>query len=171
MITIKLASITDSEVLALLGRITYTESHGEYIENKNHLFTYNNNAFDIEKIKKQLDNANNIFYIIYANGFPAGYSKLVLECNFKTMKTARNCRLERLYILQEFLPLKLGKLLFDKVVSKAKKLEYETLWLSVYIKNDRAIKFYTKNEFINIGSLTFQVDETGYENHVLAKKL
>ncbi len=37
MIRIKLAKETDIEVVALLGRLTWAESHGHYIDDKNNL--------------------------------------------------------------------------------------------------------------------------------------
>ena len=45
------------------------------------------------------------------------------------------------------------------------------MWLSVYIKNNRAIRFYQKNEFKNVGELNFIVNGKEYENIVFQKKI
>ena len=37
MINIKKAEASDADILALLGRLTYIESHGHFIEDKNDL--------------------------------------------------------------------------------------------------------------------------------------
>jgi len=45
------------------------------------------------------------------------------------------------------------------------------MWLSVYVENFRAIKFYQKNEYKHIGNILFMVNKTPYDNLTLAKKL
>ena len=57
------------------------------------------------------------------------------------------------------------------IFKKATELKYDNMWLTVYIKNNRAISFYQKNEFKNVGSYNFQVGEKVYENIVFSKKL
>jgi hypothetical protein len=52
MITFKTAITTDTEILALLSRITYVESHGHFIDDKNDLFKYCEQAFSIKKQQK-----------------------------------------------------------------------------------------------------------------------
>ena len=44
-IDIKIAKKTDFEVLALLGRVTYSESHGQYIDDKNDFLNVIGEAF------------------------------------------------------------------------------------------------------------------------------
>ena len=66
MIEIKTAKASDTEVLALLGRLTYVESHGHFIEDKNDLQQYINGAFSVSKTKEELNNSKNLYYIIYA---------------------------------------------------------------------------------------------------------
>ncbi|MDC1162180.1 GNAT family N-acetyltransferase [Tenacibaculum sp.] len=171
MIEIKVATNSDVEVIALLGRITYTESHGKYIENKDDLLNYNNKAFSIENTRVAVNKSNNIFYILYYNNLPIGYAKLVLNISFENLTKPNSCRLERIYILNDFLPLKLGQQLYNIVIEKALSLKFDTIWLSVYIKNERAINFYKKNKFTSIGTLQFKVDEREYPNTVFSKAL
>ncbi|WP_299121019.1 GNAT family N-acetyltransferase [uncultured Tenacibaculum sp.] len=170
-IHIRKATETDVEVLALLGRITYSESHGHFINDKNDLLAYNNKAFSIAKIKEDIDNNNNLFYILYVNNLPVGYAKLVLNATHESITSTTNCRLERIYILNDFIPLKIGQQLLTFIESKAKELQLDTIWLSVYIKNERAIRFYKRNEFKDTGKLDFLVNGNSYENFVLSKKI
>lgn len=46
----------------------------------------------------------------------------------------------------------------------------ETMWLTVYVKNNRAIQFYKRNAFIPVGTFDFLVNETVYENWIFSKK-
>jgi ribosomal protein S18 acetylase RimI-like enzyme len=171
MIKIKKAKKTDLEVLALLGRVTWSESHGPYIEDKNILAKYLKDNFSIFKTKENLNNPKNIFYILYVDDFPAGYAKIILNEKQEHIASENNCRLERIFILYDFIPLKIGKQLLTFVEEKAKALQLDTMWLSVYIKNSRAIRFYEKNEFKNVGNLNFEVNAKKYDNIVFSKKL
>ncbi|WP_298420402.1 GNAT family N-acetyltransferase [uncultured Kordia sp.] len=171
MIEIKTATEANTEVLALLGRITYIESHGHFIADKNDLTAYVNNAFSISKTRQEILNVKNFFYIIYVNQFPIGYAKLVLNAPNENVVSKNNCRLEKIYVLDEFIPLKVGQQFLAFIVEKAKELQLDTMWLSVYIKNNRAIRFYERNDFKNVGELNFLVNGTSYENIVFSKKI
>lgn len=171
MITIKIVDTSKAETLSLLGRITYTESHGQFITDKSDLFHYNNKAFSVENITNSILAPNNVYFIIYKNDFPAGYAKLVFNALNENVKHSSICRLERIYILNEFIHLKLGQKLLDEVLHYVKKMSYNVVWLTTYIKNDRAIHFYEKNQFSRVGKYDFIVGNTGYENIVFEKQL
>lgn len=171
MIKIKIATEADIDVLALIGRLTWTESHGPYIDDKNDLIKYLDANFSISKTKQDMDSPKYLFYIIYADDIPAGYAKLVLNAANESVTSQNNCRLERIFILNDFIPLKIGQQLLTFVEEQAKTLQLDTMWLSVYIKNNRAIRFYERNEFKNVGELNFIVNGKEYGNIVFSKKI
>ncbi|WP_298903428.1 GNAT family N-acetyltransferase [uncultured Psychroserpens sp.] len=171
MIKIKKAIESNTDVLALLGRLTYVESHGRFIDDKNDLLQYINEAFSVSKTKEDINNPKIIFYIIYVNDLPAGYAKLIVNAYHKDVVSQNNCRLDRIYILNEFIPLKIGQQLLTYVEKQAKELQLDMIWLSVYVKNHRAIRFYEKNEFKNVGELNFLVNGKPYDNIVFSKHI
>ena len=171
MLAIKKATKKDVEILALLGRITYTESHGHFIDDKNDLSKYNNNAFSISKTKQDLITSNNLFYIITIDDLPVGYAKLVVNVAHKSIVSQNNCRLERIYILNDFIPLKIGQQFLTFLEEQAKELQLDTMWLSVYEKNHRAIRFYERNEYKSVGEINFIVNGKEYENIIFSKKI
>ena len=171
MINIKIAEETDTAVLALLGRLTYAESHGHFIADKNNLLKYLDKNFSVSKTEQDIKNPKQFFYIIYVDDLPVGYAKLVVNAKHESIASINNCRLERIYVLNDFIPLKIGQQLLTYVEEQAKALQLDTMWLSVYIKNNRAIKFYERNEFKNVGELNFLVNGKSYENIVFSKKL
>ncbi|MFY0604983.1 MAG: GNAT family N-acetyltransferase [Flavobacteriaceae bacterium] len=171
MINIRIATLADAQILALLGRVTYKESHGDFIENKDSLLNYQNDAFSIAKIKAELQDPAALFYIAYVNGLPVGYSKLILGAKKKLVLSKNTCSLERIYVLNDFIPMKIGRDLLNISLDKAAELEFDTIWLSVYFKNERAINFYKKNDFEAIGFTDFILDGTNYNNILFLKKL
>jgi ribosomal protein S18 acetylase RimI-like enzyme len=171
MVELKTATLEHIEILALLGRITYTESHGEFIDDKNDLLQYNNEAFSISKLSKDLKDAKNLFYIAFADGIPVGYAKLILNETHETIASANSCRMDKIYILNDFIPLKIGQQLLSFLEEKFRELELDTIWLATYIKNFRAIKFYTKNEYKAVGEINFSVNGKEYPNIIFSKDI
>ena len=171
MISFRQATINDITTLALLGRITYSESHGHFIDDKNDLLAYCNNAFSIEKLTNDILNKNNLFHLVLVDNLPVGYSKIILNTQFEDKNEKTSCRLERIYILSHFLPMRLGQPFLDFIIEKIKNKNATSMWLSVYIKNERGINFYTKNQFKNIGQLNFPVNGKIYDNFVLSKNM
>lgn len=171
MIKIKIATKKDTEVLALLGRLTWVESHGHYIEDKNDVLKYLKENFSVSKTKQNLNSSKQHFYIIYADDFPVGYAKLIVNVSNENITSQNCCQLERIFILNDFIALKIGQQLLTFVEEQIKKMQLDTIWLSVYIKNIRAIRFYEKNEFRNVGELNFIVNGKVYENLVFSKQI
>ena len=171
MITYKIAKVSDIEVVALLARITYVESHGHFIDDKNDLQKYCEHAFSIKKTIEDLKDKNNLFHIAYVDSFPVGYSKTALNKPFEDKTEESSCKLERIYILSDFIPMKIGQPFLDHIIGEVKERNATSMWLSVYIKNERGIRFYKKNEFNNIGETSFMLNEKEYDNIVFSKKI
>lgn len=171
MIKIKKATENDIEVIALLGRITYSQSHSVYIKHKEDLLKYCDEAFSITKIGQDLKSKNQLYYLMYLNDLPIGYSKLLLNTNHDAISSTNNCRLDKIYILENFLHLKLGQQLLNFVIAEAQQINLDTIWLVVYIKNSRAIKFYQKNGFEPKGEILFNVNGTNYLNFIYSKNI
>jgi len=171
MIKIKKATESDIEILALLGRLTWAESHGHYIDDKNNLSKYLDKNFSVSQTKLNMNNPDQLFYIMYVDNLPIGYAKIIINATCEHIVSQNICRLERIFILDDFIHLKIGKQLLTYVETQSKALKLDNMWLSVYIKNKRAIRFYEKNKFENVGALKFLVNGTSYENIVFSKNL
>ena len=171
MVTIREANKEDAVHIALLGRITYTESHGGYIDQKEDLLEFYDKYYFVSKIRNELSDKENVFWIVFSNELPIGFAKLSLNINYTKIENKNSCKLQRLYILNDFISLKIGSQLQDIILEKAANLKFENIWLTVYYKNTKGIKFYKKYGFNELGSMNFYVGETNYENLVFVKKL
>ena len=61
MIKIRLAHTSDAQLIALLGRITFIQSHSQYIKNDKDVKDFCDASFLVSKIKKELANENILF--------------------------------------------------------------------------------------------------------------
>lgn len=79
--------------------------------------------------------------------------------------------LNKLYILEWFCGIGVGKALMRYTEDFLQSLGYRKLWLWVYVLNKRAIAFYEKQGYEYIGNAYFQMEENLYENKVLVKNI
>ncbi|QOD60725.1 GNAT family N-acetyltransferase [Polaribacter haliotis] len=171
MVEIRKAKASDATHIALLGRITYTESHGDYIEEKEDLLKFYDTNYSVSKIREELNDAENIFWIVFFDELPIGFAKLSLNENFSKLDKSKSCKLQRLYILNDFIGHKIGSQLQEIILKTAIDLKFESIWLTAYYKNTKGLKFYQKYGFQQVGSIDFFVGKTNYENLIFSKKL
>ncbi len=171
MLEIRRAIPSDAIHIALLGRVTYTESHGEYIENKNDLLEFYKQYYSVSKIREELNDDDVIFWIVFSNELPIGFAKLSLNIKHPLKPEINTCKLQRLYVLNDFIGLKIGSKLQEIILQKAMDLNFKDIWLTAYYKNKKGIHFYKKYGFKEIGNIDFFVGKSNYPNLIFAKNL
>jgi len=171
MISIRLAEESDAEFIALLGRITFTESFGDLFRDKNDLLEYYERTFSVQKIRNGIKDPKNIFWIATINDLPVGYAKLKLDSRSEFIESESICQLQKIYVLKDFLSMKIGLQLQNELLDKAKELGFNKVWLSVYVDNQRAINFYLKNDFKHIGDHKFVIGQEEFDFIAMVKQL
>src|SRR5690606_37570602 len=124
---------------------------------KQDLLNYYNATFSVEKIENGMVKPNNLFWIAFADRLPVGYAKLKLNSRSEFIDSGNICQLQKIYVLKDFLSMQIGSELQNILLKKAKELGFEKIWLSVLNSNERAISFYSKNGFTEIGNHDFQI--------------
>lgn len=84
-----------------------------------------------------------------------GYLKLNTGVSQTELKDNDALEIERIYVLKDFHGKKVGQLLFDKAITKAKERHVAYVWLGVWEENKRALQFYTKNGFVEFDQHVF----------------
>jgi diamine N-acetyltransferase len=162
MISIIKATEKDCNSIADIGKVSVAESHrdstsaeimNEYLERN----------YNIDEIRKELDDVNNIYYIINYNDKPVGFSKIILNAKHPNIATENVTKLDRIYLLKEFYGLKLGLELLNFNIELSRNNNQSGMWLYTWIGNNRAVNFYLKAGFTIIGSHQFYVTETHYD--------
>jgi ribosomal protein S18 acetylase RimI-like enzyme len=79
--------------------------------------------------------------------------------------------LQRFYVRSEFHGAGLAKILMDAVLSRAREKRADILWLGVWEKNPRAIRFYEKCGFRQVGDQTFLLGTDPQRDLVLVRRV
>ncbi len=168
---IRIATKEDASVVSLLARITFTETFGHLFRDKEDLLHYFKTTFSVDKIESSIHKENTVFWIAFVNRLPVGYAKLKLDSSSTFISSKNVCQLQKIYVLKDFLSLKIGLKLQTQLFTKAKELGYDTIWLSVLHSNKRAINFYKKNGFAYVGDHDFTIGKEYFEFIAMSKKL
>ena len=159
MTSIVRASVADAELLSKLGKTTFIESHGKSASEAN-IESYVNLKYSQNACVVELQNSDNIFYLLYHNEKAIGYSKIILNVPDANIPIKNVTKLERFYVLQDYHNLKLGWELFNYNLIYSKNQQQAGMWLYTWTENQKAINFYTKAGFKIIGNYDFKITET-----------
>ncbi|MEK7723484.1 MAG: N-acetyltransferase [Acidobacteriota bacterium] len=162
-VKIRFATSEDAELLAKLGRETF---HDAFAENplmpQDDLQLYLDSAFTVSNIASELKDTKTIFLLAEIDSKAVGYAKL--DCGVTTdgVSGENPIKLKRLYNKQEFIGFGIGKSLMLRCFDEAKKLNHDTIWLTVWKHNLQAQNFYRKFQFEECGTFDFHLGETTF---------
>ena len=167
MHTIRQATINDAKKLAEIAKASFLVAHG-HSDTKKDIDNYVAKNFKELNFQQELENSKNLYFLIYSDNKIAGYSKLLLNSTNENVSIKSITQMSRLYLLEEFYGLSLGKELFNFNIEFSKQNNQKGIWLAVWIENQRAIKFYIKMGFKKVGSFNYKISEThSNPNHIL----
>lgn len=153
------ASIPDANLLVDLAAETFIQSHASSASKKD-IDAYVNEKYTVSIMAAELNKPDNLYHLLFYKNKPIGFSKIILNEAHPNINNTKVTKLERLYILNEYHDLKLGRALFEFNVKLSKKSQQNGMWLFVWVDNLRAFNFYVKCGFTIIGSHDFRISDT-----------
>jgi len=149
MQSIKIRKVTTNDINELqnIGKLTFTETFASENSAEN-MKRYLEDGFSSKKLKEELTDENAEFYFAELNQDVIGYLKVNTGQSQTEIKDKNALEIERIYVLKEFHGKKVGQFLYDKAIELAKEKNVDYVWLGVWEKNQRAIRFYEKNGFV-----------------------
>lgn len=169
-IQVKKAAIEDLHTIQCVGRETFSETFGES-NTEADMNKYLEDSFNEKKIKAELSNPGSLFFIAWDNKNPIGYLK-VNSGNAQTEQQHDTAlEIERIYVKSSHHGKKVGQLLYEKAMEIAKHQRNSYIWLGVWEKNPRAIRFYEKNGFIAFDKHIFKMGNDEQIDIMMKKEL
>jgi len=155
---IRRVTINEAGLLQEIGRKTFSEtfSAGNTEEN---MASYLNEGFSEDKLKAELQDPDSQFYFALLENNVIGYLKLNSGRSQTELKDDKAIEIERIYVLKDFHGRKVGQLLYEKAIQIAVDAKADYVWLGVWEKNPRAIRFYQKNGFTEFDKHIFRLGD------------
>lgn len=169
MLNIRQATISDVGIISALGITTCYEAYFE-LDPSRDLADYCMNFFSLEQIKTEMEDANSTFLIAEFDEKAVGYAKLREGKKIECMRGKNAIEIQRIYILEKMKGKRIGAELVNRCIEIGKEKGYEMLWLGVWEKNLKAIKFYEKIGMKNVGITDFSDGKNEFINLVFAKE-
>ncbi len=157
-ITIRKATDADNVLLSELGRQTFYDSFAadNTLEN---MAAYLKSAFSPGIQAKELADPNTTFFIAEIDGQPVGYTRLRVGASPVTKKGESSIEIVRIYSTKEWITHGVGSTLMSTCLEEAARGGFDSIWLDVWAYNPRAIAFYKKWGFIEVGNQAFQLGD------------
>lgn len=168
---ITLEPITVAQVANLrqLAMQTYRETFG-HDTTEEQLEAFFANDYSIARLTAEITHPESAHYFILVDDRPAGY----LKVNWGAAQTEQELNdafeIQRIYILQEFQGLGLGKTLFSFALEMAAQKDFTWAWLGVWEHNYKAQNFYAKYGFEKFAEHNFIVSDDKVDTDWLLKK-
>jgi ribosomal protein S18 acetylase RimI-like enzyme len=127
--------------------------------------------FSHEVLLNELNSKENFFFIAMLEGQIAGYIKLRTNHELPQLKNKRSIELERIYVVKHLQGTGLGNRFIQYGIEFAQNKGYDTIWLGVWTKNEKAIKFYKKCGFEVFGEHKFTLGKDEQIDWLMKKEL
>ena len=163
-------TIEDIDTLRALSIKTYYETFADMNTPEN-MQAYLDEAFEVNKLLRELSDPNSTFLLLYLNELLAGYLKLNEAPSQTDMNDKTSLEIERIYVSSEFQGEGLGRYLMEQAIAVAAERNKAYIWLGVWEENKKAIRFYKRNGFYEIGTHSFVMGEDVQTDYVMRKDL
>ena len=169
-IEIRRAVAEDAKLISVLGAVTFYEAYFEQ-DAPADLADYIYESFALDKIVSEIEDENSAFFIIYQNYHAVGYAKLREDSEVYCVNNETAVELQRIYLVERVFGTGVGEIFLKHCLEFAKAKGFKTLWLGVWEENRRAIRFYEKHGFRQVGKIAFPYGETVGTNWIMEKVL
>ena len=128
-------------------------------------------AYDRSKLLRELRDTRSQFFFLSADGKLAGYLKLNEAPSQTDLNDPRSLEIERIYVSRAFQGQGLGGYLLGEAARIARERGKQYVWLGVWERNERALRFYRSHHFYAIGTHSFRMGEDVQTDFLMRRDL
>ncbi len=167
---IRSATVADAARLAIFGARLFKETFGAF-NTPEDMEDYLSSNFSPEIQKAEITHPDMLTLITEFDDQLVGYSQILRKEAPGFELGEHPLELKRFYVDQPWQGTGLAQKLMETTMVVAKEFGGSAIWLSVWEENQRAIAFYKKSGFIDIGTKDFWVGDDRQTDYVMVKKI
>lgn len=167
---IRYGTTDDANMLAEFGAKAFYDSFAKNNTEEN-IRLYLKRTYSPEIQLRELSNPGVVFLIAEIEGNAVGYVKINLNSRDNSIKGAKTIEIERIYAAKEHIGKGVGKSLMQASIQEAEQRGCDSLWLGVWEKNPRAIEFYKKWDFKEVGTHAFMLGDDPQRDYIMELKI
>ena len=169
-IQIRPATIHDAAPLSKLATTVFSSTYGAMIP-PDTLQKHLEEQLSIDALRVDLTHSSTHYFVAHHNERLIGFSKLNPTHLPSTLRSTKPIEMVKLYVANDYHGFGVGAKLMKRALSSARELGYDGIWLCVWEKNERAIAFYRKWGFEQVGMMEILVGDVVFDDLVLEKRL
>lgn len=169
-ITTRVAGVDDAALLTELARSSFIDTFesGNTPEN---MRLYLASAFGESIQRSELSDSRHTVFLAERNGEIVGYAMLRNGPAPECVKDPDAIEIVRLYSVKHHIGAGIGATLMQRCLDEAARLGKSSVWLGVWEHNPRAIAFYRRWDFSDVGAHTFQLGNDRQTDRVMSRRV
>ena len=170
-IGIRRCSVEDAEALALVGAATFLDAFSGVLPGRS-IVQHCKVNHSVEAYAGYLSQPESRVWLAEtkAQEGPVGYAMLTAP-DLPVEVTAEDVELKRIYVLTRFHGTGTGKRLMETAIKEARAMGRRRMLLGVHAGNARALGFYERAGFQVLGTRTFQMGFSVFDDFVLGLEI
>ncbi len=164
-----LAQPKEAKQISILYHTIYIDTYGLNGVTEE-LSNFSFEQFSAQNIVEDIKRDDRVLWLARKEDNPVGILKVELEkpCPLQNIVAPE---INKLYLLRRFFGKNIAQRLLLQAEEELRKKGEKQVWLWALSTNMRAINFYRKNNYREIGKAYFQMEVNRYENTVMLKDL
>ena len=153
---IRPACVDDAALLSVFARATFYDTFAADNDPAD-MAAYLREAFSTQQQAAELSDPRRLCLLAYMGQELAGYASFVDHAANNDVPASHPVYLERFYVAQRWQGQGVAAPLMEALVTQVRGLGADVLWLGVWERNTRAIRFYEKLGYETVGAQTFRL--------------
>jgi ribosomal protein S18 acetylase RimI-like enzyme len=167
-VRIRRAAAADNVLLAEVGAETFSDTFAAENSPEN-MAAYLAQSFGPAIQGRELADPRSRFLIIEAGGSAAGYARLVFGPAPDAVEARKPVEIVRFYARKGWIGRGIGSRLMRACLREGEREGCDVVWLDVWERNPRAIAFYRKWDFREVGTQVFRLGEDLQRDLLMAR--
>ena len=168
--SIRPATAKDAQLLAELGERTFRETFDEFNRPED-MAAFLAATYTRERQASELANPQLRYFIGELGHQGVGFALLRRGTTDSAVHGDNPIELARIYVVKAAIGSGMGAALMQTCLVEARRLGHRTLWLGVWEQNERALAFYRRWGFVDVGSHIFHVGSDPQVDRVMTRGL
>ncbi|MCL5735610.1 MAG: GNAT family N-acetyltransferase [Actinobacteria bacterium] len=169
-VRVRVASSSDGALLARLGAETFRDTFAAD-NSPEDMEAYLAEAFGPAIQAGELVDPHSTFLVAEAEGVPVGYARLRIGTAPAVIEGLNPVEIARFYASKEAMGLGVGARMMSESLALAQRRGCDVVWLDVWERNYRAIAFYGKWGFAEVGEQPFRLGSDVQRDLLMARKI
>lgn len=167
---VSISRVTPDEIMKLqeISIQTFVDTFASY-NTEEDMKQYLEKSFSLQQLTKELNTRGAEFYFARLDEQVIGYIKINTGNAQTELQDDHALEIERIYVLQAYHGKQVGQQLYESAIRIARERALEYVWLGVWEKNARALRFYEKNGFLPFDKHIFKLGND-VQTDIMVKK-